>query len=445
MKSTAVKAAHGEWRELSGDAVYETSFALEKAGFAEIRVLAKADSDWSKEGCESAALRIHVDGRYNQDLILFGGSDPLVYPRLLGYYEPGTYRVQFQFQRDISSPGVDKAYIQSVEVQTIASDSELYRIYRHAPILYGRNLHHPYESRYTDTPMVLFYWLEEGEGETAIEYHMMFSHEDGGTPGAMLMSKWGRTSDIEWVYRVVLDADGKVKSAIYQGPHHKTTEFAGRTDLGGHPVLQVATVNGNVSDQVTSQYRFLLPPVYRWDPAREPRERVMDAFPFTYRVTAQEMLRQHPRELPPVANSFQLTDLRHYLYVQCCKLPDDPEKQTCVDIQVKLRSTGHWYSSSFGDLRYGNFRAAYTGPYPHFATTVKLPPGTTLEDIEEICAVLLEGGADAVLVPELKAFFLTDDYTPGEAVVAKGECRLTREEPKRRLWPDMNPRAGAEM
>ncbi|MBJ8192433.1 hypothetical protein JDS79_37420, partial [Bacillus cereus] len=95
----------------------------------------------------------------------------------------------------------------------------------HTPLLYGRNLSHPYENRFTDTPLVLFYSIEVNEGKTVIEYQMMFSHEDEGTPAPLLMSKWGRTTDIEWMYRVELDAEDNVLEAVFQGAHHITTAF----------------------------------------------------------------------------------------------------------------------------------------------------------------------------------------------------------------------------
>jgi hypothetical protein len=330
---------------------------------------------------------------------------------------------------------VNRSFIEAVDVKTVTDEaSELFEIYKHTPVLYGRNVYHPYEGRYTDTPMLMFYFTEPLENGKAIEYQMMFSHEDEGTPTPLLMSKWGRTTDIEWVYRVELDERGNVQKATFQGPDHITGEFKGGTAMGGHPVLQTATTNGMVHDTVTSKYRFLFPPVYEWDQQVEPRERVMDAFPFTYQVTAWEMLRQYPAESPVVNNSFQLADLRNYLFVQTAKVTKDPAKKTSIDIQVKLKGVGGWFSGSFGDLRHGNFRCAYDGPYFQFSTTVKLPDGTCYDDIEEVCAVWLPGGEESVRVPEFKGFFLDGDYAPQQPIRSTEEVTVTKEQPRQTLW-----------
>ena len=57
---------------------------------------------------------------------------------------------------------------------------------------------------------------------------MIWSNEDGGTNTPALMARWGRTTDIEWIYRVVLAPDGRIVSEHYQAPNHETKAFTGR-------------------------------------------------------------------------------------------------------------------------------------------------------------------------------------------------------------------------
>ncbi|TDF92306.1 hypothetical protein [Paenibacillus piri] len=423
------------WREVHANADFTMNIRLEEAGFVELDLLAKSESDWRVDGYESSVLRIWLEREYNQDCVLFYGNRPFTYTRLLGYLEAGDYTLRLAFHPDLSSPQVKRAYIESVHVRRIGVESaELFEIYKHSPVLYGRSVYHPYESRYTDTPLLLFYFTEPLADGKAIEYQMIFSHEDEGTPTPLLMSKWGRTTDIEWVYRVELDGSGEVRKATFQGPEHITGHFKGGTALGGHPVLQVATTNGMVHDTVTSGYRFLLPPMYEWNRQVEPRERVMDAYPFTYQVTAWEMERQYAAESPAVNNSFQLADLRHYLYVQTAKVTAEPGVRTSIDIQVKLKGVNGWFSGSFGDLRHGNFRCAYDGPYHQFSTTVKLPEGTGYDDMEEVCAVWLPGGEASVLVPEFKGFFLDRDYAPLSPIRSSTAVTVSQERPRQTLW-----------
>ena len=72
-----------------------------------------------------------------------------------------------------------------------------------------------------------------------IEYSVVWSNEDGGTGASagLLMAQWGRTTDIEWIYRVEVDAKGRrvPGSGVFQSPNHGTTTFRGRYD-GTHPL-----------------------------------------------------------------------------------------------------------------------------------------------------------------------------------------------------------------
>jgi hypothetical protein len=120
--------------------------------------------------------------------------------------------------------------------------------------------------------------------------------------------------------------------------------------------------------------------------------------------------------------------------VQTAKVTEDPQQKTSIDIQVKLKHVNGWFSGSFGDLRYGNFRCAYDGPYFHFSTTIKLPEGVGYKDIDEICAVWLPGGEESVLVPEFKSFFLNEDYLPQTPIRGSVPVKLTQLEPRQTLW-----------
>ncbi len=51
------------------------------------------------------------------------------------------------------------------------------------------------------------------------------------------MATWGRTTDVEFVYGVELDGDGRDRSTeTYQGKDHKLLPFTGRRE-GRHPLL----------------------------------------------------------------------------------------------------------------------------------------------------------------------------------------------------------------
>jgi hypothetical protein len=398
------------------------------------------NGDWGVEGRESAFVTLYVDGSYNQDLILFYGEELFPYQRLLGRLEAGEHELKLVFRDEISSSHLDGVAIRKLEIRQVRDDDPEAIFYRHAPLIYGRNINHPYESTFTDTPLLLFYYCDEHEdGSMTLEYHMIFSNEDWGTSSMALMSKWGRTTDIEWVYRVKIDAHGNISeentAEEYQGPEHVTTPFRGSRMLGSHPVLQAATLNGNVSDQVTSSYRYLLRPAVRLQ--REVnREAVMNLYPWTYKIMAKEMQRQEKLEFPADAATPLLTDQRNYLFLQMARKSVNGDH--CVgrvDVKVKLFGSATWYTSIHDrpELAYDDV----DGP---FSTTVKLPAGTTIDQIEEIVAayVPVEDATDdyQIEIPGIRAaFMLGEDYMPIRPILSSSKkVRISPRHPQKTLW-----------
>jgi len=60
------------------------------------------------------------------------------------------------------------------------------------------------------------------QGRTVIEYHgdLVQRGRRDNTPA--LMARWGRWTNIEWIYRVTLGADGRPVSEVYGAPNHAT-------------------------------------------------------------------------------------------------------------------------------------------------------------------------------------------------------------------------------
>src|SRR5207245_331063 len=114
--------------------------------------------------------------------------------------------------------------------------------------------------------------------------------EDGGTPIDRLMATWGRATDIEYVYSVELDDAGKLVGEEFQGKDHKRLPFRGPHE-GTHPLEWVVTDNNMVGDQGDTTRRYALAPE-RFDLTDVSREAVMDAHPWTYRMSAQEARRE---------------------------------------------------------------------------------------------------------------------------------------------------------
>jgi hypothetical protein len=83
------------------------------------------------------------------------------------------------------------------------------------------------------------------QGRTVIEYHgdLVQRGRRDNTPA--LMARWGRWTNIEWIYRVTLGADGRPVSEVYGAPNHATLPFTG-VKIDDHPVLRTATANNNM-------------------------------------------------------------------------------------------------------------------------------------------------------------------------------------------------------
>ena len=123
-----------------------------------------------------------------------------------------------------------------------------------------------------------------------LSYSVVFSHEDGGTPADRLMATWGRVTDIELVYEVEVDGEGRVLREEYQGRDHVVRPFRGGR-LGRHPLLWVVTDNNMVADRGRTTRRHA-PAPSPFDLAR-PLARGRDGpRPLDLQVSAAEVRRE---------------------------------------------------------------------------------------------------------------------------------------------------------
>ncbi len=95
-----------------------------------------------------------------------------------------------------------------------------------APFVYARP---DTVGRFTDVPLLMWYETELTARGTRYRYSVVFSNEDGGTPADRLMATWGRTTDIEYVYSVEVDANDAILSEDMQGPKHEILAVQGQT------------------------------------------------------------------------------------------------------------------------------------------------------------------------------------------------------------------------
>lgn len=316
----------------------EFSFTLESP--AEVL----ADIEVPAGTADGEVIVLRTPGREPHQVTWFTGMRPSVF---LGAFPAGRHTVQ------TNAAGLS--------FHPITSGTPEYDVVANAPILYARP---DAVGRLTDVPLLVY--CERLDG--ALQYTVIYSNEDGGTSTRALMARWGRTTDIEYTYRVTAAGDG-----TYQAKDHKDLEFRGKRE-GAHPVLFVSTANNMVSDGGAATVRYQHAPVLV-DLKGLPREAVMDREPWMYRAAARELEREEKlRPYGGAGNTENIGDPRQYVYIDLAVRND----RTAVSVLIRRKGSGTWYSSDLGRLDYAVSRSGVV------RVAVEAPPGTRPGDLAEI-------------------------------------------------------------
>lgn len=367
---------------------------------------------WDRSGAESGLVQLWFDGAYHQDVILVHGEVDSEYERLVGEVAEGEHVLELRPHPAV--PTRAPAGIGDLGVVTLEPRDELEaQALRDAPVIYTRAEADPWESLWTDTPLMVFHRPRGG----GLEFQCMFSNEDGGTDTRGLLAQWGRTTDIEWVLHV--DAE----RATIQGRGHHTEVHSEHRALGRR-TLQVVGLHGMVSSEVPwGAMRCLFVPRFRWDD-RLPRECCMDAAPWTYRVTALEMLREGKLHEGTDPADPTPGDLRDYAFVQVLRA-DAGAPKAGIEIRAHL-ADGRVFSST-----HGSASQACARTYP-FSTTVKLPRGADVRCLEAVAVPDLPAGE--IRLQLHKAFRLDPAYLPLPPFAVGRPVTLSAARPAVPLW-----------
>jgi hypothetical protein len=332
-------------------------------------------ADWSVRGKEAAVAVIRVDSGRAHHAITWGGP----YRVFLGRLTAGPH--ELIVERD------DKLSRAPLAVRGVRFEEHTEAEFAHAPVLYARA---DTVGTFSDVPLLMY--VERADD--SLQYTVVFSNEDGGTSTRALMARWGRTTDIEYIYRVW----PAKKHAIVQGKDHKDIVFTGPyEDL--HPVLVPFTKNNMVTGAAEgTALRFQLAPVVIRDLGGS-RERVMDSHPATYSAMTAELVREGKLRPFGTVDGEKISDPRNYLYVEY----DARHQGSALTVSAVLRD-GRVFASDLGRLDYAIGR---DGPV---RTTVELPPGTQSADVAHLEFRCLVG-------PPSK---------PGAPLALAGTCELQR-------------------
>jgi hypothetical protein len=383
-------------------------------------------ASWIRKGAEASALLIMVDGIYNQDLLLWAGEEFFHYRVMLGRLRKGKHTVSVALNPARSAAGAQNAEIKFLRPLPLGAARDMGGIdeqlaIAHSPFLYARA---NAIDRFTDIPLLMYYEIQpEAGGVLIVRYTVIFTNEDGGTQTAALMARWGRATDIEWVYQIRARG-GEIIEETYQGVEHETKFFTGPRAGGVHPLLAVASDNNNFSDLACSAVRFAPLPI-RSRLEKATRESVMDLYPQAYRVMTEELIReQRISEAPTDIN--HIADPRDYLYIEA----GSEQEGATIAFDVKVAGQPRVFSSDMGDPRLridrsGNFRSA-----------VRLPKGispTMIGTITARCDLrpTTAGVGSCKNLNLLRALMLDHNYVPRQlALQAQPESSLAAGEAK---------------
>ena len=245
----------------------------------------------------------------------------------------------------VSAPGAHDVAVE-VAFEVVSAASPEHVPLSHAPIVPHQRANAV--GRFTDVPLLMYYEVFPRPAGQRIEYSVVFSHEDGGTPADRLMATWGRVTDIELVYSVELDAAGTVVKEIYQGKDHEMPAFSGARE-GRHPLLWVVT-NNNMFGPRGQTSRRHRPAPRRVDLAGTSREAVMDQEPWTYRVMSQEVRREGRVTERPAPGSKKIPDPRRFAFLEACAELHDA--RLAFDVGVAGPRGVIWMASDAADSRF---------------------------------------------------------------------------------------------
>lgn len=410
---TALLTALFAWRApIAAQDHYQRGFMATYGGEATATVRASCSGcDWGEAGRESVALKVMLDGKYSQHLQLVRGDATADYHVALGHVAKGFHRLTIDRDPALTAPGAGPATIDVPDVSFYKlGQSADYTALSMAPILYARE---NTVGKFTDLPLLMWYEVEPTRRGRQYRYSVIFSNEDGGTQTDRLMATWGRTTDIEFVYGVEVDAAGQILAEEFQGPGHEVPAFKGQHEAR-HPLLWVSTDNNMVSESGPTHMRYA-PEARTFDLTNVSREAVMDANPWTYAIASVEMKREGKIEEDPAPGHNAIPDPRRFVFVDACGTIGN----AALALSIGVRD--QWIPSDRGLRQYRIVRDGC------FRIATPLPAGTRASDIRAIRVQAFErppaeGAAPAAPDPVQltrinKMFMLDERYLPGPSIL----------------------------
>jgi hypothetical protein len=388
--------------------------------------MAAPHTSWSKSHPSSTVVDVTVTdvttgtAMSTQQFVLYAGTATFTYA---GFTGPATtadaYQVEVSAEPGVAAGGqswplgtsVPTVKVVDSQFEVVDPTNPQYLATAYAPVMYGRST-----SALHDVPLLVDATASPASGgATNLSYTIIWSHEDAGTGFVPFLESgtWGRMTDIENAISFTVEPDGSTTNASYlwggepatgfpdsQGAIQEVdVPFTGQWD-GNHPVLRDATGNNDFSQSGTTPFRFQLAPV-PGPAAGQTRESVMDAHPFTYQISAEEVGRWYG-DISTSPQSPEIGDLRQYATID---LNASGTGVSSLAVELQLSGGATWYASDF----HTGYPANGTG---HFRTMVKLPLGWQSQTITGVrVQAYPASSASSVVINSLDVLALQQDWS----------------------------------
>jgi hypothetical protein len=349
-------------------------------------VLAAPATSWASATDAAAVIDVKVRNGPVQQIVLFAGSRPFTYAAEFGDLPTGPQQVSVTVDGALSNSRAPlEVRLIAARLSIVAPSNPAYLAMQYAPIVYGRP-----DSAASDTPLLTF--VQESAvaggapGTKRLVYTTIWSKEDAGTSFVpwLELGEWGRMTDITETVALDVTPAGAIVDPTYDScgcsaaypvnrtsPREEEVPFHGQR-YGTHLIVRNASGNDYQDDTGSSAFRMEQPPV--GGPATGAvRETVMDAHPWTYRVSAEELSRWYA-DGSTSPTSPEIGDSRQYAIVDLSVVASDTD---AVGVAIELKGSSTWYSSDFS-----SGYALYDGG--HGRTVVKLPRGWESSGISAI-------------------------------------------------------------
>jgi hypothetical protein len=345
----------------------ESVFTSTGAGEAVAWITVDCDAcAWEQTGSEGIVFAVTIDDRapLHLPIVRRGKAE---YRMMLGAVSSGDHAITIAQDPQLTAASLrGRAVAQlDVEIEQLAPADSSFQAMSLAPFVHARP---DTVGNFNDVPLLMWYEIEPTGRGKRYRYSVIFSNEDGGTPADRLMATWGRTTDIEYVYSVEVDAAGAILSEDMQGPKHEILPFKGQRE-GRHPLLWVSTENNMVLDHGTTAVRYAPAPVLM-ELKDASREQVMDANDWTYEVMTKELMREGKIAADAPTGQGRIPDPRRYVFLEGCGVAGNNALAVAVNVNER------WWPSDRGVAEYrivrdGCFRAAIPLPGTADASDVR--------------------------------------------------------------------------